>query len=168
MILTLPTFIFHVTVFLSVCAPLIPAWAHLKQFSCPSAPGLWWQLLACEVPVRGLHYALLKKTLFDLTRFYFEGPSLKNSHRWPLTAPSTPFPPSSPHNPRPKKGEKYVDFIFTWLHGAHAGRESVLTLCEVQLLEHTENQHKPGWTFQAKWFLRACTRVILEGWDYLW
>lgn len=91
-ILTPSTPVFGLTVSLSVSAALIPAWAQLKHFSCPSAPGLWWQLFACEVPVRGLHYTLLKKTLFDLTRFYFEGPSLKNSHRWPLSPPSL-FPP---------------------------------------------------------------------------
>lgn len=109
----------------SVClCTLIPAWAQLKQFSCPSAHRLRRQLFACEVPVRGLHYALLKKTLFDLTRFYFEGPSLKNSHPPPC---SLFHPPS--HNPQPKKGEKYVDLIFTWLHEAHAGR-FFLTVCE--------------------------------------
>lgn len=114
-----PQFLSHRLPCLSVSAPPFPAWAQLKQFSFPSASGLWWQHFACEVPVRGLHYALLKKTLFDLTRFYFEGPSLKNSHHRPLN------PPPSPHNPPPKKGEKYVDLIFTWLHGAHAGRETV-------------------------------------------
>lgn len=72
---------------LSVSAPPFPAWAQLKQFPFPSASGLWWQHFACDVPVRGLHYALLKKTLFDLTRFYFEGPSLKNSHHRPLNPP---------------------------------------------------------------------------------
>lgn len=98
MILTPSTLIFCpslrvcLAVSLSVSTPLIPAWAQLKQFSWPSAPGLWWQLFACEVPARGLHYALLKKTLFDLTRFYFEGPSLTNSHRRPLCPP---FPLSS-------------------------------------------------------------------------
>lgn len=37
-------------------------------------------------------------------------------------------PPPTPHNPRPKKGEKYVDFIFTWLRGGHAGRVRVNSL----------------------------------------
>lgn len=45
-----------------------------------------------------------------------------------------------------KKGEKYVDPDFTWLHGAHAGRRECL-------LTHM----KPGRTIWAKGFLRAFT-----------
>lgn len=128
MILTIFSYSFSVS--LSVSTALTPACSQLKHISCPLAHGLWLQLFECEVPVRGLHYTLLKTTLFDLTRFYFEGPSLKNSHHWPLRSPSCSSP--SPHNPRPKKGEKYVDLIFTWLHRVHAGKGSVLTVCEAR------------------------------------
>lgn len=142
MMLTQSTLIFCLlflsAVSLSVSTPLIAAWAQLKQFPYPSAHGLWWQLSACEVPARGLHYALLQKTWFDLTRFYFEGPSLKNSQHRPVCCLS--FFSSSSHNPRPKRGEKYVDLIFTWLHGAHTGTESVLTLCETRRFS-CKNKH---------------------------
>lgn len=109
-----------------LCLPLIPAWAQLKPYSWPFSFGCGAPF-ACEVPVRGLHYAALKKTWFDLTRFYFEGPRLKNSHR------------QSRPPPRPlliildQKGRKnYVDLIFTWLHEAHT-ELSVLTVCGSQL-----------------------------------
>lgn len=80
---------------LSVFTSLIPAWAQLKQFSCPSAHELWRQLVACEKPVRGLHYAVLKKTLFDLTRFYFAGAKLKEFPPLTLPRPLFLFPLSS-------------------------------------------------------------------------
>lgn len=72
---------------------------------------------------------LLSRLLFDLTRFYFERPGLKGSHRRPLPRPCPPLPPS-PRNPRPKKGEKYVDFIFTRLRGRVTLGDCGLTLCE--------------------------------------
>lgn len=69
----------------SLSSPLIPTWAQLWPFSSRWAPERWrWKFFSCEVPVRGLHYTLLKQTLFDLTWCYFEGPSLKRSHHWPL------------------------------------------------------------------------------------
>lgn len=48
--------------------------------------------------MRVLYSPLFKSTLFDLTQFYFERPSLERS-------PPPPLLKLSPHNPPPKKGE---------------------------------------------------------------
>lgn len=149
----------------SVSALLIPAWVQLKLFPCPSALVLWWQLFACEVPVRGRHCALLKKTLFDLTRFYFEGPSLKNSHSRPL-CPAVPPLLIILDQKREKICRLYFH-LAAWSSRWEA--ERVLTLCEAHRFSCTvENTHEVGRTIWAKWFLRACTQVIPECRDYLW
>lgn len=64
--------------------PLIPAWAQLKQF--PPFLGSWSAVAAlCKLrlPLRGLHYTLLRKTLFDLTTFFFFFPRKGQFERIP-------------------------------------------------------------------------------------
>lgn len=147
---------------LAVSPCLIPAWAQLKHFPCPSAHKQWWLLFAlnvrCQCEVFIMRF--LRKLYLIWQDFYFEGPSLKSSF---------PFLPPS-HNPRPKKGEKYVGFIFTWLHEAHAERQ-FLTLYEAHRFSRSntlysiEYRRDLRWVFTLQWFLRARTKVIPESWD---
>lgn len=90
-------------------ASLIPAWARLKGVSYASALSLWRQLFGREVFI--MHF---------LRRLYLIWQDLIFKAKLKEFPPSTSFPS---HNPYPKKGEKYVDFLFTWLRESHTGRD---------------------------------------------
>lgn len=116
---------------LTVSAPLDPCVGSIKTVS--PFLGSWSAVAAlCKLrlPLRGLHYTLLRKTLFDLTTFFFFFSQKGQFERIPTADLfANAVDPTLSLIIFDQKREKNMQaffflffFLFTWRHNAPAGR----------------------------------------------